>query len=100
MNPLTGIAMQWTVQSFDTNQSDASQMMQHNHASVVEELCNTGSNCEELCNSAQHCSNTLVSLLSGFSLKFDAEAGRSFLSGTQALHFSLLQYELFRPPRA
>ena len=92
--------MQWTVQSLDTNQSDAMLMMEHDHASMVEELCDTGANCEVLCSPVQHCSNISVCLFNGFSQKFGEEASRSFLSVTQPLHFALLQYELFRPPRA
>lgn len=100
MTPLTGMAMQWSAQSTETNHSDMMQMFQHEDEQLVQINCEMESDCQGMCNTTQQCSSTSISLLSGFTPTIFPVADGSHFRSTQSLRFSLVLSELYRPPRA
>jgi hypothetical protein len=100
MTPLTGIAMQWSAQSFEMNHCDGVQLKESGHVQTFQHHCNMNADCQQMCNSAEHCSSTSISILNGFNSTINPDDSRIFFGSGRSIHSPFILNELFRPPRA
>ena len=100
MTPLTGMAMQWSVDSHHPADCDDMAMTEFIEELPAQPMCNMDMDCQELCASNQHCSSSAVSLISNSASTSFTEPAVILFSNIESFQFALVLNELYRPPRA